>query len=526
MGLLRRVLRFGFERLEGALGSVFPEAWNPLFNLGALGFFLYWIVAVSGIYVYIFFDTGISEAYESIEYMTNDQWYLVGVMRSLHRYAFDGLVAVMMIHLVREFSLDRYRGARWFTWVTGMPILVFVFIAGITGYWLVWDKLAQYVAIATVEWLDVLPIFGEPIARNFLTPESLDDRFFTLLVFMHIVVPLLLLLVLWIHLQRVSRPRINPPRGLAVGSFAMLLGLSLVLPATSQGPADLSTVPAVLDLDWFYLGLYPLLDHAPGGMLWGAGAVLLLMLTAIPWMPPMRRPPVAVVDLAHCNGCGRCVDDCPFNAVGLRPRTDGTAFAEEAVVDPALCVSCGICAGACPSSTPFRRAETLVSGIELPHLMLADMRERLEDELARLPEGTRIAVFACDHGADPEGLVTSAGVAAVRLPCLGMVPPPFIDFALARTAADGVVLAGCRQKYCFFRFGAQWTEQRIAATRDPYLRKRVPRERIAALWAGKGEAKRLALEIDAFAASLAALPAEGPPPASPEARLARTGSDG
>jgi hypothetical protein len=42
--------------------------------------------------------------------------------------------------MLREFSLDRYRGKRWFTWVTGMPILWLGFICGITGYWMVWDN--------------------------------------------------------------------------------------------------------------------------------------------------------------------------------------------------------------------------------------------------------------------------------------------------------------------------------------------------------------------------------------------------
>ena len=193
-------------------------------------------------------------------------------MRSLHRYASDALVVVMVVHLCREFSLDRYRGPRWFTWVTGVPILLLVIAAGITGYWLVWDKLAQYVAIATTEWLDQLPIFGQSIARNFLSPDSLDDRFFTLLVFMHIVLPLLLLLVLWIHLQRVSRPQINPARGLATGMFLTMLALSVVKPALSQGPADLATVPAVVGLDWFYLGFYPLLESWPGAATWASPA--------------------------------------------------------------------------------------------------------------------------------------------------------------------------------------------------------------------------------------------------------------
>jgi quinol-cytochrome oxidoreductase complex cytochrome b subunit len=234
MELLRAPLRFVFDRAEQLLGLVFPPQWNPMLNLGALGFFFYWIITVSGIYVYIFFDTGVTQAYGSIEYMTYDQWYAAGIMRSLHRYASDGLIVVMLLHIIREFALDRYRGVRWFSWITGVPVLVFVYVAGITGYWLVWDKLAQYVALVSTEWLDRLPIFGEPIARNFLSPADLESRFFTLMVFMHIAIPLIALILLWIHLQRVSKPRINPPRGLAIGTLASLLVLSLVHPTLQR----------------------------------------------------------------------------------------------------------------------------------------------------------------------------------------------------------------------------------------------------------------------------------------------------
>ena len=74
MDLIRWPLRRGFDLAEAMLGAVFPPHWNPLLNLGALGFFFYWIITASGIYVYIFFDTGLTEAYDSIEYMTHDQW--------------------------------------------------------------------------------------------------------------------------------------------------------------------------------------------------------------------------------------------------------------------------------------------------------------------------------------------------------------------------------------------------------------------------------------------------------------------
>ena len=72
------------------------------------------------------------------------------------------VIADYGLHLSREFILGRLRGPRWFAWFTGVVLLWFVFACGISGYWLVWDKLAQFVAIATTEWLDALPLFGEP----------------------------------------------------------------------------------------------------------------------------------------------------------------------------------------------------------------------------------------------------------------------------------------------------------------------------------------------------------------------------
>ena len=74
MNLLKRSLRAIFARLEQLLASVFGPSLNPLVHLGPMGWFLFWVVAVSGIYVYIFFDTGVEQAYTSVEALTHDQW--------------------------------------------------------------------------------------------------------------------------------------------------------------------------------------------------------------------------------------------------------------------------------------------------------------------------------------------------------------------------------------------------------------------------------------------------------------------
>ncbi|MGB8274283.1 MAG: hydrogenase iron-sulfur subunit [Alphaproteobacteria bacterium] len=504
MDAFKRVLRNLFMRVEGGLDHVFPSGWNPLCHTGALGFFFYWIVAVSGVYVYILFDTGTTAAYLSVEAMTNQHWYHAGVMRSLHRYASDGLALFMFVHIVREFAFDRLRGPRWFTWVTGVPIVWLVFICGISGYWMVWDKLAQYIAVTTTEWLDWLPIFGEPVARNFLSALALENRFFTLLMFLHIAVPLILLFVLWIHLQRMSRPKINPPRGLAIGTFVTLVALSLVRPALSQGPADLDMVPGTVGLDWYYLLFYPVLNQLPKGDTWALAGILSFMLAALPFLPPMKRAPVAKVSLGNCNGCTRCAADCPFNAIVMGPRTDGLPFDREAVVDPDLCVSCGICMGACPSSTPFRRTAPLVTGIDLPHFSLETLRDKLHAAATGLSAGPRIIVFGCDHGADVRRL-GGAGVAAISLPCIAMLPPSMIDYALARGNFDGVFLTGCREGECFHRLGTEWMDQRLDGKRDPRLRARVPRERVARFWAGPVELRALGASVADFGARLSAL---------------------
>ncbi|MGB5260574.1 MAG: cytochrome b N-terminal domain-containing protein [Gammaproteobacteria bacterium] len=511
MSGLRGATKAAFERVDKVFDRAFTPVWNPLYHLGTLGWFFYWIVIVSGIYLYIFFDTGINQAYESLEYITHVQWYAGGVMRSLHRYASDALIIVMMLHLLREFVMDRYRGVRWFSWFTGVPLLWLVFACGISGYWMVWDVLAQYIAIASTEWLDSLGIFGQSIARNFLNNETLSGRFFTLMVFIHIAVPLFMLLVMWIHIQRQRNARVNPPVGLAVGTLGMLLVLSLVWPAVSQAPADLDRVPSVMNFDWFYLVAYPLLDTLPGRTMWaiaGAGTLLLLLL---PWLPPLRRRATASVDLDNCNGCGRCVDDCPFSAVSLEPRTDAAAFSHEAVVSDNLCTSCGICVGACPTATPFRRTSELVPGIDLPDLSIRDLREQTLAATENLSGNKRVVVYGCAHGAALEPL-RGPDVAVLELPCVAMLPPSFIDFVITRNHVDGVFLTGCAAGNCHYRLGIDWTGQRLAGERDPYLRKRVPRERIDMAWAGITGSKRLQQQLGAFQDRLRALPSFKRPP--------------
>ena len=501
-GALRGALLCGLQALERCFDRVFGNAANPLRHLGALGFFLFWIVAASGIYLFIFFDTGIELAYRSVDALSERQPYAGGVLRSLHRYASDAFVVVVLLHLAKEFLHGRYAGFRWFSWLTGVPLIWFMFASGVTGYWLVWDRLAQFVAIATTEWFDWLVIFGEPLTRNFLLAESVNSRFFTLMVFLHIGVPLVLLLGMFVHIQRVNHADVMPARALGWGMLAAMLVLALALPATSLAPADPARIASMQALDWFYLFAYPLLYAWSPAALWALAFVCTLLLAVLPLL---ARAPVAVparVDPDNCNGCSRCFDDCPYGAVVMRELAGGTPGLRQALVLPALCASCGICAGSCPSSTPFRRDGALVTGIDMPQLPVQMLRERLDAVLAN--GKARIVVFVCE-GAASSNAFAADDIAVIELICVGQLPPSFIEYAL-RNGADGIFINACPGGDCRFRLGERWLHERLDGTREPHLRATVSRQRVRVAGLGAGEEKKMHDEIERLRAQLAALP--------------------
>ncbi len=281
------------RRAERLFDRSFGLRANPLRQLGALAFWLLWIVIASGFWIYVLYETSVEGAWRSVQAMSLQQPFAAGLMRSLHRYASDALVAVTLLHLGREWLLGRHRGARWFTWVSGVPLLWLLPASGLVGYWMVWDRRAQYAGTALLEWATVLPGVALESVRNLLDPAAVTDRFFSLLSFLHIGAPLLLLLGAWIHLVRLKDPLTQPRPALAWGSLLALVAGSLALPALSMAPADLARVPGRVDLDWFFLAALPAADHWPQAT-WAALGTATLLLTALPWLGRARSGAAAV----------------------------------------------------------------------------------------------------------------------------------------------------------------------------------------------------------------------------------------
>jgi heterodisulfide reductase subunit A len=61
------------------------------------------------------------------------------------------------------------------------------------------------------------------------------------------------------------------------------------------------------------------------------------------------EPNTALVDPVHCDGCGLCIEVCPYQAIALVEYVDEEGMLKKTVhIDPVLCKGCGICQGTCP----------------------------------------------------------------------------------------------------------------------------------------------------------------------------------
>jgi len=415
---------------------------DPWRHLGALGYWLFWLLAASGVYLYIRFDTSLTGAYDSIGKL---EWWFGGVLRSVHRYAADAFVVVALLHIVKEIIQKHYTGFRAFSWISGVPLVWLLYASGIVGYWLVWDTRSQFSFLATLEWFGLgTESSGGPL-----------DRLFSLFVFLHVGLPLALLAGMWVHVQRLGRPETAPPRALGFGLAAAVVVLAAIRPAASSEPWNAALAPAETAVDWFYHFLHPLMYATSAAALWVLAIGLSLTLLALPYISRAEKLVAARVDPANCNGCGRCVADCPYEAILLSGNDKALVMAER-------CAACGICAGACPSSTPFRSVKELVSGIDLPDFTVHALRERLSSVLR---SGTEEIVFHCEKSEGP----------GIALRCLAMLPPAFVEYAL-RQGARSVRAVGCEEE-CAYRLGMQLCDGRFAGRREPRLRRTVRAER-------------------------------------------------
>jgi quinol-cytochrome oxidoreductase complex cytochrome b subunit len=235
-----------FLHIQGAkthLNSLRP---GYTFGLGLISLYLLIITVVSGALLMIYYHPSPHEAYNSVK---DINFVVFGgrLLRNIHKWAGEGMILFVLLHMARVFYTSAYKQGREFNWVVGIILLVLTFVLNFTGYLLPWDQLSYWalvigsnIAQSPKEITDILGITGlfdigglqKVIFLGGLTP---GEATLTRIYFLHIMLlPLALAIFVGVHFWRIRKDG-----GLAVPQMFLLSEHEQAVLSEGQGKAPL-----------------------------------------------------------------------------------------------------------------------------------------------------------------------------------------------------------------------------------------------------------------------------------------------
>jgi quinol-cytochrome oxidoreductase complex cytochrome b subunit len=186
-------------------------------GLGLASLFLLLITVVSGVLLMIYYNPSIENAYNTVK----DINYVVfggKLARNMHKWAGEGMILVVLLHMARVFYTGSYKKGRELNWVIGIVLLIITFGINLSGYMLPWDQLSYWalVIVANIiqspkEITDSLGItqyfdIGGFFKELFLGGTTAGKESLTRVYIMHIMLfPIALFIFLGIHFWRIRK---------------------------------------------------------------------------------------------------------------------------------------------------------------------------------------------------------------------------------------------------------------------------------------------------------------------------------
>jgi len=134
------------------------------YYFGGMTLFLFVVQVVTGILLLLYYRPSSENAFESVQFIITEVQF-GWLIRSIHSWSANLLIATLFIHLFSVFFLRAYRRPREMTWVSGVVLLFIAICFGFSGYLLPWNKLAYFATKVGTEIAGVVPIVGHPILR-------------------------------------------------------------------------------------------------------------------------------------------------------------------------------------------------------------------------------------------------------------------------------------------------------------------------------------------------------------------------
>ncbi len=470
---------------------LYSSEYNPLYRSGTLAVGFLFVLLITGLYLCFFYS--VSQPYESLVQIQNQVW--VGRwVRSLHRYATVAAVIAIIFHVIQLLVQGKSWGPRTLAWLSGIVLTFMFFVSAWSGYVMVWDLHGQRVAVAGAQMLAVVPLLHDIVTAAFDGTAPIPAGFFFMNLFMHVAIPVVMIMFLWVHTARLSRAVWFPVRAIMLWSALALTALSILFPLPLLQRADLLTIVGRIPTD-ISTGLwFPWLEQLGAAPVWILLLSIIGCMAAIPWCwRPARgaERPISEVDAQACTGCMQCALDCPYEAIKMVPRADGKRLIAQII--PHHCVSCGICAAACSDfaiGPPTRSARDQLARADEFCAAYQSAGNKLE-----------MVLIACTNNGkllDQLSAYIKGKNGAVIYPveCCGCVSTLVVERLLQTSTA--LALIGCPARNCFNRDGGDLLSQRIFEKRVPFLDRSIDRGRLLVTAFSESEEHKIVSALDAF----------------------------
>ena len=261
------------------------------YYFGGATLFLFGIQVGTGALLLLYYRPSATEAYESVQFIVTRVpfgW----LVRSIHAWAANLMVATAFAHLFSVLFLHAYRRPRELTWVSGVILLLLTLAFGFTGYLLPWNEVSFFATRVGTDIAATVPLIGHGLVRFMRGGNDVTGATLTRLFGFHVaILPALATALVALHLLLVQRHGMSVPPSVErraaengqtiraipflphfllrdlfawTAVLALLAGLSTFYPWELGAKADpFAAAPAGIRPEWYFLWAFETLKHVP-----------------------------------------------------------------------------------------------------------------------------------------------------------------------------------------------------------------------------------------------------------------------
>jgi ubiquinol-cytochrome c reductase cytochrome b subunit len=204
-----------------------PRNFNFWYFFGSLALLVLVIQLITGILLTMNYKPDARLAFDSVEYIMRDvNWgWLVRYMHSTGASAF---FIVVYLHMFRGMMYGSFKYPRELIWILGMFIFVALMAEAFMGYLLPWGQMSYWGAQVIISLFSAIPVIGDDLSLwirgDYVVSDATLNRFFA---FHVIAVPLVLVMLVFLHLVALHEVGSNNPDGIEIKKIKDARGVPL-----------------------------------------------------------------------------------------------------------------------------------------------------------------------------------------------------------------------------------------------------------------------------------------------------------